>query len=276
MAATASLSFTSSGTSGSATSVNMPAHANDTVTLWGTGGGADPANDNGGSSGDQSGKFKIILAGQTITPSYAAAVAGYPGLWLINFTRTRQRNTGLFTTVQVSTDGELSNAVTVPIAAAGQNACTDSFLTQAQLARLDAGGDIVGGGISVSKVTGTSVTSILGQTITQTATTENVAGGFGRYNAADYVGRYGRRSMPPCFAYDVTGNPSLHANTGLPHTYLNAGASLPVAGSGISPAAAMLPVSGPVFTVYNLDLLPGTLTAGTYTVTGNGGPEVGP
>jgi uncharacterized protein (TIGR03437 family) len=78
--------FTSSGTSGSATSVNMPAHANDTVTLWGTGGGADPANDNGGSSGDQSGKFKIILAGQTITPSYAAAVAGYPGLWLINFT----------------------------------------------------------------------------------------------------------------------------------------------------------------------------------------------
>jgi hypothetical protein len=182
----------------------------------------------------------------------------------------------LFTTVQVSTDGELSNAVTVPIAAAGQNACTDSFLTQAQLARLDAGGDIVGGGISVSKVTGTSVTSILGQTITQTATTENVAGGFGRYNAADYVGRYGQRSMPPCFAYDVTGNPSLHANTGLPHTYLNAGASLPVAGSGISPAAAMLPVSGPVFTVYNLDLLPGTLTAGTYTVTGNGGPEVGP
>jgi hypothetical protein len=33
--------FTSSGTSGSATSVNMPAHANDTVTLWGTGGGAE-------------------------------------------------------------------------------------------------------------------------------------------------------------------------------------------------------------------------------------------
>ncbi len=163
-----------------------------------------------------------------------------------------------------------------PNCGGGQNACTDSFLTQAQLERLDAGGDIVGGGFSVTKLTGTSVTSILGQTITQTTTAENITGGFGRYSAAEYAGRYGQRNVPPCLLFDGTGNPTSTPNTSLPHGYLNAGASLPVTGSGLSPTAAMLPVSGPVFTLYNLDLLPGTLTAGTYTVTGNSGPDVGP
>jgi uncharacterized protein (TIGR03437 family) len=68
--------------------VLTPAHPGDTLVLWGTGGGADPANDAGGSSGDQTaaGNFRVILAGRAIVPLYAGASQGFPGLWQINFT----------------------------------------------------------------------------------------------------------------------------------------------------------------------------------------------
>jgi len=65
-----------------------PAHPGDTLVFWGTGGGADPQNDTGGSSGDQTvaGNFKVIIQGRQITPFFAGASTGYPGLWQINFT----------------------------------------------------------------------------------------------------------------------------------------------------------------------------------------------
>lgn len=51
--------FTQTGTLGIFTF--SPAHPNDTVSLWGTGGGSDPANDTGGSSGNQTaaGNFRV-------------------------------------------------------------------------------------------------------------------------------------------------------------------------------------------------------------------------
>ena len=65
-----------------------PAHPGDTLVLWGTGGGADAANDTGGTSGDQTaaGNFVVNVDGTPITPLYAGASSGYPGLWQINFT----------------------------------------------------------------------------------------------------------------------------------------------------------------------------------------------
>ena len=64
-----------------------PAHPNDTLVLWGTGGGADPANDTGGTSGDQAaaGNFSVLVDGRAITPQYAGASSGYPGLWQVEF-----------------------------------------------------------------------------------------------------------------------------------------------------------------------------------------------
>jgi uncharacterized protein (TIGR03437 family) len=65
-----------------------PAHPGDTLVFWGTGGGANQANDAGGTSGDQTaaGKFVVNVGGTAITPLYAGAVSGDPSLWQINFT----------------------------------------------------------------------------------------------------------------------------------------------------------------------------------------------
>ena len=102
-----------------------PAHPGDTLVLWGTGGGADPANDLGGTSGDQTraGNFTVSAGGRQIAPQYAGASSGYPGLWQVNFTLPADITPDCYVPVQVSAGGELSNAVSIPVAAAGQTAC---------------------------------------------------------------------------------------------------------------------------------------------------------
>src|ERR1700722_7327249 len=57
-----------------------PAHPGDTLVLWGTGGGADPANDTGGTSGDQTaaGRFVVTVEGTPITPLYAGPPPAIP------------------------------------------------------------------------------------------------------------------------------------------------------------------------------------------------------
>ena len=102
-----------------------PAHGGDILVLWGTGGGADLANDSGGSSGDQraAGNFFVMVGGQQVTPEYAGTSFGYPGLWQVNFRLPLNITPNCSTAVQVSAGGELSNQATVAIAAAGQNVC---------------------------------------------------------------------------------------------------------------------------------------------------------
>src|SRR5579862_874544 len=98
----------------------QPAQPGDTLVLWGTGGGSDPLNDTGGTSGDQTaaGNFMVNVDGRPITPLYAGASSGYPGLWQINFTLPPDITLDCFASVQVSAGGELSNSVIIPIAAA--------------------------------------------------------------------------------------------------------------------------------------------------------------
>ena len=102
-----------------------PAHPGDTLVLWGTGGGADPANDTGGTSGDQTaiGKFSVDVAGTPIVPLYAGTSSGYAGLWQINFALPLSIQPDCATGIQVSAGGQLSNRVTIAIAQAGQTSC---------------------------------------------------------------------------------------------------------------------------------------------------------
>ncbi len=111
---------------GGYTWVLSPAHPNDTLVLWGTGGGADLANDAGNTSGDQTtaGQFQVIVAGRTIVPAYAGTSQGYPGLWQVNFTLPSDIATGCGVSVQVRAANILSNNATLAITPAGQNSCT--------------------------------------------------------------------------------------------------------------------------------------------------------
>lgn len=251
-----------------------PAHPGDTLVLWGTGGGADAANDTGGTSGDQTaaGSFSVIAGGRQIVPLYAGASSGYPGLWQINFTLPADIAPGCFVPVQVSAGGELSNALSIPIAAAGQDTCADPQLSRDDLSRLDAGGTIALGGFVVARFTATnSMVLTPGSPATVTTITQDSAsGGIGLYTAAAYAALFGWLRIGECTVADLTA--SADKNPASPGGYLDAGALLPVAGPGLSAGAALsvaVPNPGPI---YSLALTSGAFTGGgTYQLTAPGG-----
>src|SRR5262245_45892585 len=85
-------------------------HPGDTLELSGTGGGADPAADAGGTGGDQTadGNFVVTVGDRQITPLYAGALEGSPGVWRIRFTLPADTSPDCFAVAQVSAGGELS------------------------------------------------------------------------------------------------------------------------------------------------------------------------
>jgi uncharacterized protein (TIGR03437 family) len=249
-----------------------PAHPGDTLVLWGTGGGADLANDSGGSSGDQTqaGNFIVTVDGQSITPLYAGTSFGDPGLWQINFTLPSTIAPDCFASVQVSAGGVLSNAVIVPIAATGQSACTDSQLSTASLAKLDAGGDIVLASFAIDEVTSTTTSSTGSVT---TGTSAAAFGGVESLSAAELAAARGQ-TIDGCTVSNQTAAETAPALSA-PDSYLNAG-SPSVSGPGLSPALALAPESLTNGLLYESAIANGVLTGGTYTISSNGSAAVGP
>ncbi|MBI2689625.1 MAG: hypothetical protein HYX27_25225 [Acidobacteria bacterium] len=244
-----------------------PAHAGDTLVFWGTGGGADAANDSGSSSGDQTaaGNFRVIVGGRSITPLYAGTSAGYPGLWQINFVLPSDVDTGCSVSAQVSAGGELSNVVTLPIAEPGQSACSDPNLSPAVLAKLDAGGTITGGAFAIAKMT---------EPVTNTVQ-ETASGFVGRWTAAAWAIQNLAPRFGNCTVYDRT-YPLGGLDASSPSTTLNAGARLGLSGPNLAAGAGL--AAGPFLlgTYYGLSMTAGTVTGGSYTLTGSGGAQVGP
>jgi uncharacterized protein (TIGR03437 family) len=240
-----------------------PAHPGDTLVIWGTGGGADPANDTGGTSGDQTaaGNFVVTVDGTAITPVYAGASSGYPGLWQINFTLPATIAADCFATLQVSAGGQLSNQTTVSIGAAGQTSCTTQIPT-ATLATLDAGGNIVMAGLTVA---------ILNYQGASGPTSEQYVGGvFNRYTAGEFLIPYSGPTFGACRVVQET-YPVNGKEPSAPDALLDAG-TLTVTGPGLSQAVGVF--QGPSGPAYNstIAVQPG----GTYTLKGAGGSQVGP
>jgi uncharacterized protein (TIGR03437 family) len=243
------------------------AHGGDIVTLWGTGGGADAASDAGGSSGDQTsaGSFKVIVGSREIVPVYAGTSSGYPGLWQINFALPSDINPDCYATLQVSAGGVLSNVSTISIAPAGQNACVDSQLSTALLSKLDAGGTVTGAALAVVKAKDT--TANLSQ--------EFASGSFARWNAAAWaVSAPNRPPTGQCGVYERTyvvsaGDPAL------PSAFLDAGATLPLSGPGLTTGTALGRLATTIGPSYVFMPALGTFKTGHYTLTGNGGADVG-
>ena len=248
-----------------------PAHPGNTLVLWGTGGGADAANDTGGTSGDQTaaGGFVVTVGGRAIVPLYAGASAGYPGLWQINFQLRADIALDCYAPVQVTAGGEVSNTVTIAIAAAGQTACADPSLSAATLARLDGGGDVVGGAFGLVHSDAYSGTAIV-------QTQDFSSGGFYRWTAAQWAMGSGLRPrLGQCGIWDRVVTNGL--DPAGPARGLDAGARLPLSGPGLLAGAAMAegmtPALGPY---YLLQVANGTFAAGgSYSTLGNGGTDVG-
>jgi uncharacterized protein (TIGR03437 family) len=266
--------FTTGSLSSNGTSWTLsPAHPGDTLVLWGTGGGADPANDAGGTSGDQTaaGNFSVLVSGRPITPLYAGTSQGFPGLWQINFVLPSDASADCFASLQVSAGGELSNLVSLPIAPPGQSYCSDPQLGQQSLAQLVAGGTVTLGGLAVSKVTQTTTS---GATVT-TASQEDATASIGSYTGAEYAAIFSGIKIGSCVVNDRTAS-AIAPNPAQPQGYLDMGSKLPISGSGIAAGAALGVVSAKPGPIYSLPLANGTLSpGGKYTITGNGGTGTG-
>lgn len=253
-----------------------PARAGQTVVLWGTGGGADIANDTGGSSGDQTsaGNFRVLIGGREVTPTYAGTSPGLPGLWQVNFVVPSELQPDCFVPVQVTAGGEAGNAVTIAIAPPGQATCSSAggLLTAEGLAKLDAGGTLTGGGFTFVRVTATNsfVLDNGTRTPTTTATVEAVQGGISRYSAAAVAELNSGTRIQECVVHQKSGLQS-RIGVGIPDSGMDAGARLPVMGPRVATGAAMDRLSG---NYYSLTLPVPTLAAGTYSVSGSGGADI--
>jgi hypothetical protein len=243
-----------------------PAHPGDTLELSGAGGGADPANDAGGSSGDQTvdGNFIITVGDRQITPLYAGTVAGSPGVWRISFNLPSGIPPGCFAAVQVSAGGEPSNIVSIPIAAAGESACSDPQSSPSVLTKLDGGGDIIVAAFSIAKIraTGAGVTG------------ESASGIVARFTAAEWILSRSGPKVDLCTVYDRT-YPRGGRDPADPDGFLDAGARLPVSGPNLPAGFGMGSVATPTGPVYSNSPAADTLVSGAYTLTGLGGAQVG-
>ena len=256
-----------------------PAKPGDGVVLWGTGIGPDPASDiNGGSSGDQTaaGQVQVFVGGIAVTPGYAGRSNGSPGLDQINFTVPTNVTPGCFVSLQVSAGGRLSNLGSIAVAPAGQTACTSPLLTQAQLQNLDMGGTLIAGVVGLVKSNSIFTASV-------SENTETAAGSFGKY-AVDAVSGSDLAMLQPgaCFVVQRTGTIDQMTNGAAPTQTLDAGTQLTLNGPNASNRA--IPQQSDksyLATLYSTGLLgigatgSPTLAAGTYTLAGKGGADVG-
>lgn len=244
-----------------------PAHPGDTVVLWGTGGGADPANDTGGSSGDQTaaGNFVVSVNGRSLVPLYSGTSSGYPGLWQVNFNLPSDIATGCFNYVQVSGGGQVSNGVIIPIAPPGQSNCVQPGLTTSFLAKLDSGAEISAGSFAIAKLTSSA-----------TGTITTAASGFiGRYTASAWLLPQIGPQFGFCTVYDRT-FPVGGTDPASPEAELNAGSTLSLTGPSLPQGFGLTATSISLGTFYQNTLTNGAPAAGTYTLAGLGGTQVGP
>lgn len=244
-----------------------PAHPGDTIVLWGTGGGADSANDAGGTSGDQTtaGNFKVNLGSRQVTPLYAGASQGYPGLWQINFVIPPDMSTDCFASVQVSAGGELSNTVVIPIAAAGQTTCVDPTMPASVMSKLDAGQQIVFAAFAIAKLT---------QTAPAVATQETASGAVFSYTPAQWITLNSGPLFGACRVYDRT-YPVGSFDPGSPSKSLDAGSKLPLSGPNLPAGFGLGSISSTFGPAYVGSVTTGTLTGGTYNLSGPGGSQMG-
>ena len=258
-----------------------PAYPDETLILWGTGLGADAQSDvNGETSGDQTaaGNIRVIVGSTEIVPAYAGRSRGSPGLDQINFTLPASAARGCTVSLQVRAGGRLSNLGSLAIANPGGAQCMHPLLTESQLGRLDQGGRLTGGSLGISKqrlkatVPGVGLLDI---------SNEDATGAFSRYSISQIAdGNFSAFQEGACSSFRRTGDFGAILAGVIPEA-LNAGSQLTLNGPNVSNRALPNQQNRYSTTLYSSGTGGGsmgnpTLTQGTYTIAGPGGPDIGP
>jgi len=255
-----------------------PAYPGEVMIAWGMGLGSALGFDDHAPPGGfdfiaQHLDVKAIVGGQPIVPIYAGRSNLFAALDNITFRLPDNVQTGCLVSFQVSVAGQLSNLTTLAIAPNAQaGACQDPLYTIDVLKRFDAGGGFTVGDFNL--ISALSTITIAGQSITSRS--ESASGAFTTYNA-DQLVRVPEISAAPsgvCQVYTFTSGQSA-GGAAIDVTNLDAGA---ITLNGPNVANKALTETNKA---YYLSLTtPGSntpvISAGTYTLTGAGGTDIGP
>ena len=284
-------------TTGSVNGVTIsPAHPGQTLIAWGTGLGAQTAGDNSsdGAHHDFSTSMTIqaIVGGVSIPVAYAGR-NGYPGEDQINFTLPGNVQTGCAVPLQFSVNGNLSAATTISIAPdANASACVQPGYTTAQLQKFDNGGTFTLGGFSITQFSET----YQGQSVK----IDSIGGAFSQITgfqlgAAATVNPTIGTQSGSCFVtpFTTAGSSSGGVSAGGKLTTLDAGvvsingpAGSSLTNQALTEDIVVDPLTGSTSYDYSYTsyeglgiTIPGqasfSLVAGTYTLSGAGGKDVG-
>jgi uncharacterized protein (TIGR03437 family) len=283
--------FTSGPVTGAAFS-RSPGKPSEFLIAWGTGLGAATGFDATAPSGgydfiaQQNLDVKAVVGGMEITPIYAGRSNLYPGLDNITFQLPANITTGCYVNFQVKVAGQLSNLTTIAIAPNAQaTACVDAQYSPAVLSKLDAGGTLTAGYFNLTSYN--TNYNFSGQSLA--VRLEGASGAFAKYTAdtISEIPNLGSAGNGVCQVYQTTTTTNGSGGTGASSnlTFLDAG-GITLNGSNVTNKAFTKANN-----IYNLSLgmsltgpgmpPPGfnpspLITAGTYTLTGAGGADVGP
>ncbi|HYM12403.1 MAG TPA: hypothetical protein VEU62_16825 [Bryobacterales bacterium] len=253
-----------------------PAHPGQIIVIWGTGLGAITGPDNappGATDLRGSLAVQVLIDGVPITPDlYAGRAPTYPGTDEIILTLPAGVTTGCLVSLQVSVNGQLSNPTTVAIAGGSDSACIAPGFTTDQLAKLDQGGNFNVGSLAIAGGTDTSAST--------TIRVDTAAAIFVSLDPDQL-----QAGTPPSSATKVPNNSCIVTRqTFTPPTSVPPLPAFKLLGPGNvvlnGPNVVNAPLS--IETLLNgkvngVTVVNGAvLTAGTYTVTGPGGKDVGP
>ena len=239
---------------------NNSAAPGQTIVLWTTGLGADPADsDTVFSSSPQAVNtpIQVYVGGVPASILYAGS-AGYPGVVQINLTLPDNSPTGCWVSVSAVAGGVVSNSVMLPINRGG-GSCFDSIdgVSGDQFSPTN-------GGQTLRAGTGALIHSVNG-TKTPAEISDSTSGAFVKYTGvyvpANSLSPGSCRVGPPV----PSPQPKL--------TFLKAGQMTITGPNGLSVAAG--PAVGITGTFFSA-LKAGSIVPGTYTFTTTGGADVGP
>ena len=280
--------FTTFASSGYTFSPSKPGQV---LIAWATGMGPVTGGDNVASPGfdfNANGvAVRVIVGGVSITPLYAGRAPGLAGADQINFQLPSDIPTGCTVPFQVSVNGVLSNPSFIAIAPSGSAAaCVAPGYTSDQLKNFDNGGSFTVGGLSITQYqlnipgVGSGKSNFIGGSFTKFS-------GFQLASASE--GNVSVIQQGSCQVVTSTSSGTSTATGNV--SYLDAG-NLTVsgpAGSSLTnttitknvtaPTRALGPVISYGLSNFEGFPIPGqtnfALVAGTYTVNGAGGTDVG-
>jgi uncharacterized protein (TIGR03437 family) len=259
-----------------------PAKPGQVLIAWATGMGPVTGGDNTASPGFDFTKngvtVQVIVGGMSITPAYAGRAPGLAGADQINFTLPSNVPTGCAVSFQVSVNGVLSNPTFIAIAPdANSSACVMPGFTTEQLQNFDNGGSYTIGSFELSSIMETVAT--LGSIKFDTA-----GGGFVKITGFQLASaaQYSVTTQGACQVFHFTSGSNQTQASSAGVTFLDAGAVTLNGPSASNITNLQLTETDNAYstTLSSFAGLPSTcnncsLAAGTYTLNGAGGKDVG-